>query len=66
MTANVGLVMVVSNRPVRALKMPDVREKLANLGADVVANSPEEFERFVQAEIRKWAVVTKAAGIKAE
>jgi tripartite-type tricarboxylate transporter receptor subunit TctC len=51
---------------VRALTMPDVRERLASLGADVVANSPEEFARFVQAEIKKWAVVTKAAGIKAE
>jgi tripartite-type tricarboxylate transporter receptor subunit TctC len=51
---------------VRALNAPDVRDKLAALGADVVANSPEEFARFVQAEIAKWAVVTKAAGIKAE
>jgi tripartite-type tricarboxylate transporter receptor subunit TctC len=51
---------------VRSLKMPDVRERLASLGADVVANSPEEFTDFVSAEIRKWAVVTKAAGIKAE
>jgi tripartite-type tricarboxylate transporter receptor subunit TctC len=51
---------------VRALKASDVRDKLAALGADVVANSPEEFARFIQAEITKWAVVTKAAGIKAE
>ena len=51
---------------VRALKMPDVRDKLAALGADVVANSPQEFEKFVHAEIQKWTAVTKAAGIKVE
>ena len=51
---------------VRALTAPDVRDRLASLGAEVVANSPEEFSRFVQAEIRKWAAVTKAAGIKLE
>lgn len=51
---------------VRALTMPDVRDRLAGLGADVVANSPEDFSKFVQAEIRKWGAVTKAANIKVE
>ncbi len=51
---------------VRALTMPDVRNRLALLGADVVANSPEDFSKFVQAEIKKWGAVTKAANIKVE
>jgi len=51
---------------VRALKAPDVRDRLAAMGAQVVTNSPEEFTNFVLAEIRKWGAVTKAAGIKAE
>jgi len=51
---------------VRALTVPDVRDRLAAMGATVVANSPEEFTKFVLAEIRKWGAVTKAAGIKAE
>lgn len=51
---------------VRALTTPDVRDRLAGLGAEVVANSSEDFSKFVQAEIRKWGAVTKAAGIKVE
>jgi tripartite-type tricarboxylate transporter receptor subunit TctC len=51
---------------VRALTTPDVRDRLASLGAEVVANSSVEFSKFVQAEIRKWGAVTKAAGIKVE
>jgi hypothetical protein len=32
----------------------------------VVANSPDDFDRFMRAEMLKWAKVVKAAGIKPE
>ena len=51
---------------VRALKSPDVREKLQGLGADPVGNTPDEYTAFMKNEIAKWAKVIKAAGIKAE
>ena len=51
---------------VRALKAPDVREKLQGLGAEPVGNTPEQYAAFMQNEIAKWAKVIKAAGIKAE
>lgn len=51
---------------VRALKSPDVREKLQGLGADPVGNTQEQYATFIQNEIAKWAKVIKAAGIKAD
>lgn len=51
---------------VRALKSPDVREKLEGLGADPVGNTQEQYAAFIGNEIAKWAKVIKAAGIKAE
>ena len=51
---------------VRAVKSPDLRERLIAQGADPVGNSPEQYTAFVQAEISKWAKVIKAAGIKGE
>ena len=48
----------------RALKLPDVREKLASVGADVVASSPEELARFVRSESDKFAQLIKASGAK--
>ncbi|MGQ0524868.1 MAG: Bug family tripartite tricarboxylate transporter substrate binding protein, partial [Betaproteobacteria bacterium] len=51
---------------VRALKSPDVREKLLGLGADPVGNTQEQYAAFIQNEIAKWAKVIKAAGIKAD
>jgi tripartite-type tricarboxylate transporter receptor subunit TctC len=49
---------------VKALQMPDVKERLSSLGADPVGSTPEEFAAFIQAEIKKWAKVIKDAGIR--
>ncbi len=51
---------------VRALNAPDTRERLQNLGADPVGNTPEEYTVFMQNEIAKWGKVIKAAGITGE
>ena len=43
---------------------PAMTARLADLGADVFVSSPSEFAAFIAAEIRKWAQLIKAAGIK--
>jgi tripartite-type tricarboxylate transporter receptor subunit TctC len=49
-----------------ALKLPDVREKLERLGADVAGDSGESFARMVRADVERWAKVVRTAGIKPE
>ena len=51
---------------VKMLAQPDVKERLATLGAEGVGNTPDEFRAFVKAEIVKWARVVKEAGLKVE
>ena len=51
---------------VKALNLPDVREKLSGLGAEIVADSPEEFSALVKAEVEKWAEVVKKSGAKVD
>jgi tripartite-type tricarboxylate transporter receptor subunit TctC len=51
---------------VRILNLPDVREKLAGIGMDVVTDTPDQFAAFVQSEIAKWSPVVKASGAKAQ
>jgi tripartite-type tricarboxylate transporter receptor subunit TctC len=51
---------------VAILRAPDMRERLAGDGSELVANSPEEFAAFIKAELVKWAAVVKATGITPE
>jgi tripartite-type tricarboxylate transporter receptor subunit TctC len=48
------------------LALPEVRAKLADLGIEVIGNSPEEFAAAIKSEIPKWAKLLKDSGIKAD
>ena len=50
----------------RTLKLPDVRERLTNLGFEVIGNSPGEFGQYFRSEIVKWARVIKQANVRIE
>jgi tripartite-type tricarboxylate transporter receptor subunit TctC len=45
------------------LKTPQVVEQLRALGVEPSGITPDEFARYQQEEVRKWAAVVKAAGI---
>ena len=51
---------------VKVLASPEVRERFAKAGVEVVAGSPEQFAQFLQSEVERWAKVIKDAGIKAD
>jgi tripartite-type tricarboxylate transporter receptor subunit TctC len=48
------------------LKAPEVREKMARLGAEPMDFTPERFNAYIRDEIAANATLVKAAGIKAE
>jgi len=51
---------------VAVLQMPDVRERLAALGAEVVGGTPSAFADYIAKEIPKWTKVVKDSGARAE
>lgn len=51
---------------VKALNDPGVKNNLAQQGAEVVASTPEQHDKFNRAEIAKWIKVVKEAGIQPE
>ena len=48
----------------RILELPDVKEKLFEIGAIAAPMTPEEFSKFIDGERTKWAEVVKASGAK--
>jgi tripartite-type tricarboxylate transporter receptor subunit TctC len=50
----------------RVLEMPDVRQRLAAEGGEVLGGSPERFASFLKADHAKWGRVVKESGAKVD
>ena len=48
----------------RMLQLPDVKEKMASSGLDIVGGTPEHLRNVLANDIAKWQKVVKAADIK--
>ena len=60
------IVQKLNQSALQALQAPDVRERLAALGAETMPMSPEQFDAMIRDEMAGNAVIIKAAGIKPE
>lgn len=49
-----------------ALNTPDIRDRLNGFGMRTVADTPEDFAKFVRAQITMYAEIVKAANIQPE
>jgi tripartite-type tricarboxylate transporter receptor subunit TctC len=58
------LVQFLNAEIAKVMAMPDVKAKCAQLGFDVVANSPDKFAEYIKAEVEKWARVIREAKIE--
>jgi tripartite-type tricarboxylate transporter receptor subunit TctC len=59
-----AIVQLLQRETAKALKLPDVSEKLKEFGLDPVGNTPEEHAAQLRADLERWAKVAKAAKIK--
>lgn len=55
----------LSAAAIDALKSPEVTEKFKGMGFEVVANTPEEFAKFLAEELARWKAVIEAGNIAA-
>lgn len=64
-----AIVQKLNDAASATIDTPSVRERLREIGVSTVARerrSPEYLQRFVGAEIEKWAVPIRSAGVTAE
>jgi tripartite-type tricarboxylate transporter receptor subunit TctC len=50
----------------RALQTADMKQRFVAEGAEPASDTPHEFQAFIKSEIERWAVVVRAAGMRAE
>jgi tripartite-type tricarboxylate transporter receptor subunit TctC len=50
----------------KALRTPAVRNTLAGLGFEIAGGTPQQADAFLRSEMKKWAEVVAATGIKAQ
>lgn len=48
---------------VKALKAPEVRERLAQQGAEPLGSTPQEYGAYVRKELARWSETIKATGM---
>jgi tripartite-type tricarboxylate transporter receptor subunit TctC len=61
------IIRKLNDAAVATMNNPSVQKRLRELGAEVVAperRSPEYLQSLVEREIRKWAAITKASGVR--
>ena len=61
-----SLIDVLHKQAARAVQEPGFRAKMNQLGADTVGSTPEEWGKFMEAEIAKWGKIARVAGLKPE
>jgi tripartite-type tricarboxylate transporter receptor subunit TctC len=58
------LVARLHDELIRILNQPDVKSRIESDGSEPVGSSPEEFRRFMRADMDKWAKLVKESGAK--
>jgi tripartite-type tricarboxylate transporter receptor subunit TctC len=60
------IVVKLNQEMIKVLALPDIKERMAGLGADVVGNTPEEAAALIKLEVAKYTKVANAAHISAD
>jgi tripartite-type tricarboxylate transporter receptor subunit TctC len=58
------IVTLLHREIVKIVALPDMKERLATLGFDTVASTPEQFDARIKTEIETWGKVIRAGNIK--
>ncbi len=54
----------LADATIAILKTPEIKERFAAISATPIGSTPEEFSKYVKAEIAKWGMVAKQANVQ--
>ncbi len=60
------IVAKVNDDVMQIIKLPDVRQRMLDSGAEAAGSTPEEFGATIKSESAKWGKIVKAVGVKPE
>lgn len=60
------IIATLNNAIVQAMRDPATRERIAAIGVEPMATSPEAFDAFFKTEVARWTDVAQRAGLKAQ
>ena len=61
-----SIIKILNEHIVRAARTPDVIERFAKDGTEVVAGTPEQFKKVITDEVALWSRIIRQAGIRAD
>jgi len=61
-----GAVVALNKAALSSLEDAEVRKRMFNAGVEIRTSSPEDFARYIESEMQKWAKVVKASGARAD
>jgi tripartite-type tricarboxylate transporter receptor subunit TctC len=61
-----AIVQKLNREIVAIVHLPEVKKQYALEGGEPIGNTPEEFTKFLRADIAKWQKVVKAANVRVE
>jgi tripartite-type tricarboxylate transporter receptor subunit TctC len=60
------IVMKLNQAAVQGTKSPEFIKRMTDLGYSIIAGSPEDMGRMLEAELKRWAPIVKASGAKVD
>ena len=51
---------------VRIMRLPEINARMVEQGAEIVADSPEQFGGFIKTELAKWTKIVRETGMRLE
>ena len=60
------VVMKLNAEIIKALNLPDVKERFASQGAELIGNTPEQHAAFLKTEMDKWEKIARLSNAKAD